>query len=116
MAYFITGLYFILVDLTLRLAIAVPYIFSDFLLSDTEFRKIYIMLVDTMCLKLFTVGIPILLYIFLDNLALHICMFVNTIIFSSTVVTTLYFSVVYVVLKTCRPCLFPLNLTIPLLV
>ena len=74
------------------------------------------MLVDTMCLNFFTVVCPTLLYIFLANLSLYICMIFNSAISSSIVVTTLEFSVVYVVLKTYIPYLFLMILTIPLLV
>ena len=74
------------------------------------------MLVDNICLELFTAGSPTLVYIFMDNLALSICLLVNPTIFSSTVVTALEFDVVYMGLKTYIPCLFPLNLIIHLLV
>ena len=69
---FITGVYLILVDFPLRLSINVPYIFSVFIISDTDMGQFEIILVDTMCMKFFAVGSPILLYIFLANLALSI--------------------------------------------
>ena len=53
---------------------------------------------------------------FLVNLALSICLLVNPIIFSSTVVTILDFSVVYVGLKSYIPFLFYLDLIISILV
>ena len=46
-----------------------------------------------MCLKLFTVGGPTLLYIYLDKLVLSSCLIVNTTLFSSTLVTELEFAV-----------------------
>ena len=115
MSSFITGLDFFLVYFYLILAIDGPYIFSTFLISWTDIRQFDIMLVDTVWLKFFTVGRPTLLYIFLANLALSICMLVNPTIFSSNFVTTLEFSILYLVLKTYSPCLSLLNLTIPLL-
>ena len=69
-----------------------------------------------MCLKFFTVGSTTLLYISLENLDLSIFLLVNPTIFASTMVTTLELSVVIVFLKSYRPCLFVLNLMIPLLV
>ena len=92
------------------------YIFEALLVSATEIGQFYIMLVETMILKLFTICSPTLLYILLTNVSLSIYLIVSPTIFYYTVVNIFEFSAVYVVLKTYRPCLFILNLTIPLLV
>ena len=58
MLSFITGLGLLHVDLHLRLDIYGPYILSLLLISATDIGQFDIMLVDNMCLKLFTVGSP----------------------------------------------------------
>ena len=58
---------------------------------------------------------PYIAVYFLANYSVSICLLVNPTIFSSTVVTTLEFSVVYVGLKAHITNLFLLNLIIPLL-
>ena len=63
MSSFITGLGFLLVDLPLRLELDGPYIFSVFLISATDIVNVYIILTETMCLKLFIIG------------SLHYCIF-----------------------------------------
>ena len=115
MSSFINGLGFLLVDLPLKLAIYGPYIYSSLLISATDIIQFYIMLVDNMCLKFSIVCITTLMYILLDKLALSICLLVNPTIFSSTVLTTLKFDVVYVGLKTYIPYLFRLDLIIHIL-
>ena len=105
----IVGLCFLLVYLALRLAIDGPYIFSEFLISTTDMGKFDIMIVDTLCLNLFTVFSPIILCILLADSAHSVCLLVNPTIFSSTSVTNLEFSVLYVVLKTFIHYLFLLN-------
>ena len=69
---FITVLGLLLVNLPLRLAIDGPYIFSEFIISDTDIGQFDIMLMETMCLSFFTVVRPTLLYILLANLDLSI--------------------------------------------
>ena len=98
------------------LAIDVLYIFSELLISATNIGQFDIIFLDTICLKFFTVGIPTLLYIVLAILALSICLLGNPTIFSSTVVKTLGFDVLYVGLKTYSPCLFLLDFIIHILV
>ena len=115
-SYIITGLVFFLVDLSLRVFINGLYIYLLLLISATDLRQFDIILVYTMCLKFLKFGSPKIMYIFLANLALSVCLFVNPTLFPSTVVTIFYFAVVYVVLNTYIPCLFFLNLIIPLLV
>ena len=94
MSSFIKSLGLLPFDLTLRLAIDGPYILSALLISATAIGQFYIMLVDTIFLKFFTAGRPKLLYIFLANLALYICMLMNPTIFSSIGATNFEFSVV----------------------
>ena len=113
---FITCLVFLLVNLNLRLPIDAPYIFSALIIFATGIVQRDIIVVDTICLKFFAVGIPTLLQIFLDNLSLSICLIVNPTIFTSTMVTILNFSIVYFGLNTYSPCLFLLYVMIPILV
>ena len=85
MSYFITGLGFLVVDLPLRLAMDGPCIYPSLIIYATDIGQFDIMLMETICLKFFTVGRPTFLLIFMANLVLSIFLLVDPVIFSSSV-------------------------------